>query len=231
MKKHPVVVEGFDGTNEQCAQAVAKMRYDKQAEFFLAYMQEMHRQREGDIERGRLELAKLLLIVLFKVGELILALQKVFVFCAPYMRDEFDDEKLVDNTVLKKEKIEIVVEDEIDEVGGASRFVARRDGIVLVGVMPVDDIRAFAISLTSELAHIADREDCEVILIDRIHQKQPFDFCCSISDFKLEDKGFYDLKVRTYPFGQPLPKIRTINRKFLNWFSGKSMPRRGQRNH
>jgi hypothetical protein len=90
MKIHPTEVEGFDGTNEELAGKVFAMRYDKVAEFLFYGMVELNRQYEGDKKIGRLKLARLLLLALYKVGELVSVMMKIFFFCKPFMKEELE---------------------------------------------------------------------------------------------------------------------------------------------
>jgi hypothetical protein len=88
MKKHPTSVEGFDGSLKELAQRVGALRYDKHAEFFHFYAEEILVQANRDVMRRRNKLA----ILLTAAWGIARALQKqfeiIFYFCAPYMKDE-----------------------------------------------------------------------------------------------------------------------------------------------
>ncbi|MBI2109229.1 MAG: hypothetical protein HYT93_03585 [Parcubacteria group bacterium] len=56
--KHPTYIEGWNGTLEELAQVILRMRYDKVMEFFGHCVAETERQSEGDKARGRLLLSK-----------------------------------------------------------------------------------------------------------------------------------------------------------------------------
>ena len=60
MKIHPTKVDGFNGTIEELAQRVGRMRYDKVVEFLEFLEEEISRQAEGDKRRGRMKLYLLL---------------------------------------------------------------------------------------------------------------------------------------------------------------------------
>ncbi|MFA6338475.1 MAG: hypothetical protein WCW87_00215 [Candidatus Paceibacterota bacterium] len=88
MKKHPIKVEGFDGTLEELAQKVGRMRYDKVAEFFGHLEREIERQSEGDLKRGRVQLSELLKKGAMKLIDLKKHFEKIMKLCEPYMKDE-----------------------------------------------------------------------------------------------------------------------------------------------
>jgi hypothetical protein len=93
MGKHEIEIKNFNGTLEQLAQEVFKMRYDKIAQFLFFGMNEMHRQYEGDKKAGKVKLSMLSLLALYKIGELIAIMMKIFIFCKPFMKDELMREK------------------------------------------------------------------------------------------------------------------------------------------
>jgi hypothetical protein len=90
MKFHPTEIAGYEGRLEELAKKVFSMRYDRVAEFMFFGMTELKRQMDNDKERGRDKLSQMLLIAVYKTGELTAELMKVFVFCKKFMKHELD---------------------------------------------------------------------------------------------------------------------------------------------
>ena len=93
MKVHPTKVEGYVGTNEDLAKAVFRLRYDELAKFLFCGMQELNQQCESDKQKGRKDLARLLLLATYKTGELVLVMHKTFNLCKNFMQEELNQEK------------------------------------------------------------------------------------------------------------------------------------------
>lgn len=86
--KHPLSVEGYDGSLRELAQAIGKMRYDRVAEFLGEFAEEFERQHEGDKAKGRARLAVLLKTVSEELELTQKQVEKIWHLCEPYMRDE-----------------------------------------------------------------------------------------------------------------------------------------------
>jgi len=101
MKRHPTSVEGYEGSLEELAQTVCRMRYDKVAEFFGYCAVELLRQANGDMRRGY----KLLAIQLTAARGIAVALHRkmhsVFKLCEPHMQEELKDGPPVYTDVLR----------------------------------------------------------------------------------------------------------------------------------
>lgn len=93
MKIHPTRVEGFEGTLEDLATAVFKMRYDKLTEFLLYGLKELSRQYESDKEKGRTKVSRMLFLAINKLAELTDTMYKVFLLCQSFMKEEMALEK------------------------------------------------------------------------------------------------------------------------------------------
>lgn len=94
MKIHPVNVVGFDGTLEELAQLVFRMRYDKVAEFISYVQKELGRQSQGDEVRGRIRLSRLLVEAEQKADELKKKMEDIFILCKPFMKNELNDKNV-----------------------------------------------------------------------------------------------------------------------------------------
>ena len=95
MKKHPVIVEGFNGTLEKLAQSIFRMRYDEVVKFLAYAQKELNRQSKGDEAMGRAKLSLLLTEARQKMNELKKIMKKIFVLCKPFMKDELSDKKTI----------------------------------------------------------------------------------------------------------------------------------------
>ena len=78
MEKNNTEVEVFSGDIEKLADSVFKMRPDKIAEFLYFGMKEFYRQREFQTKTGNDGNARLILIILYKLGESVLAVMNLF---------------------------------------------------------------------------------------------------------------------------------------------------------
>jgi len=85
MEKHPTSVEGFDGSIEELATNVAKMRYDIILIFFRALTKEFRLQAQGDAKAGNTQLSHLLrglvLMLEYAVGQM----DKIWKLCKKHM--------------------------------------------------------------------------------------------------------------------------------------------------
>ena len=86
--KHPVSVEGYNGSLEDLAKAAGNMRYDCTAEFIEKLADDIKRQADSDSAKGRARLAERLY---FTAQELYRARDKLlsaWEICKPYMKEE-----------------------------------------------------------------------------------------------------------------------------------------------
>lgn len=86
MVKHPEQVEGFDGSLEDLAKAVGNMTYDQTASFLEKLADDLRRQADADLARGRKQLAS----KLYATSEELLSsrdkMNLAWKVCAPYMK-------------------------------------------------------------------------------------------------------------------------------------------------
>lgn len=87
-KKYPVTVEGFDGSFQELAHRIGKMRYDKVAEFLSYLASEFQQQSVGDMNRERLKLSALLCTASQQTKELQEQLEQIWLLCEPHMMHE-----------------------------------------------------------------------------------------------------------------------------------------------
>ena len=102
MKKHPVIVEGFNGTLEELAQSIFRMRYDEVVNFLAYAQKELNRQSKGDEAMGRVKLSLLLFKAQLKTEELKKIMDKIFALCKPFMRNELGSKKANEKVRIKK---------------------------------------------------------------------------------------------------------------------------------
>ncbi|EKD23980.1 MAG: hypothetical protein ACD_81C00135G0006 [uncultured bacterium] len=93
MKKHPVIIEGYDGTFEELGRKVGELRYDKLAEFLLHLENELARQAIADKKRGRPKLANLIEGVELTVKDGKIKTERLFEFCKAFMQEELNNDK------------------------------------------------------------------------------------------------------------------------------------------
>jgi len=86
MSKHPNNIEGYEGTLEQLAAAVGNMTYNQTASFIEKLADDLKRQADADLARGRKKLASQLYAT---ANELYAAKEKMdaaWKTCEPYMK-------------------------------------------------------------------------------------------------------------------------------------------------
>ena len=83
--KHPDKVVGYDGSLDQLAQAVGNMTYDQVALFFALLSQDISRQAEADLSRGRRKLSKALSDVAQNLDQSRKSMALVWKICQPHM--------------------------------------------------------------------------------------------------------------------------------------------------
>lgn len=89
---HPDHVEGWQGSIEDLAIAIASMRYDRVADFLGYLTGELMRQSSGDMKRGRNRLSTLLYKCASKMSETRHTMDQVWKLCAPHMTNNSDDQ-------------------------------------------------------------------------------------------------------------------------------------------
>lgn len=87
-KKHPVKVVGYEGTFQELAETILRMRYDKVEEFFQCCVTELRRQAEGDRGRWRNSLATKLDEAANTASQQQEQFSQIFNLCKPHMHDE-----------------------------------------------------------------------------------------------------------------------------------------------
>lgn len=87
MEKHPTKVEGFSGSIEELAAAVAKMRYDKVSVFLKALVKEFRLQAEGDAKANRFRLSFILTNFVWILGYAVEQMDKIWALCKKHMPD------------------------------------------------------------------------------------------------------------------------------------------------
>jgi hypothetical protein len=82
---HPKTVEGYDGDLEDLAYNIGNLRYDVLEQFLTALADDLVRQSEGDLKRGRPQLAS----KLYKTANTIYKsrdeMGDIWNLCKPYM--------------------------------------------------------------------------------------------------------------------------------------------------
>jgi hypothetical protein len=87
MSKHPKYIEGFNGSLEELVKAVGNMTYDQVAIFIEKLAENIEKQGEGDLTRGRKKLASATRAVSEKLYEAKDKMDLVWKICEPYMKD------------------------------------------------------------------------------------------------------------------------------------------------
>ncbi len=86
--KHPVSVEGWNGTLEELAVAVGRMRYDKVAEFVGYFAKHAESEAQKDAIEGKVKLPR----KLFLASKYLYCAQEEYdsawKICKPFMKDE-----------------------------------------------------------------------------------------------------------------------------------------------
>jgi len=87
MAKHPRNVVGFEGSLDELAKSIGNMTYDQTSSFIEKLADDIKRQADADLARGREKLATELYAT---ANELYLARDKMdlaWKICEPYMKD------------------------------------------------------------------------------------------------------------------------------------------------
>ena len=88
MEKHPTTVEGFGGSIEDLAAAVAKMRYDIIGVFLRALVKEFRSQAKGDAKAGNSQLSHLLTGLVLMLEYVVGQMDKIWKLCKKHMSIE-----------------------------------------------------------------------------------------------------------------------------------------------
>lgn len=87
MTKHPRYVENFDGSLDELAKSVGNMTYDQTALFIEKLADDMKRQADADLSRGRNKLASELYATADKLYQARDRMDLAWKICEPYMKD------------------------------------------------------------------------------------------------------------------------------------------------
>ena len=87
MEKHPTSVEGFGGSVEELAAAIAKMRYDVVGLFLRALVKEFRRQAKGDEKAGNVQLSYLLTGLVLILEYAVEQMDEIWSLCKKHMPD------------------------------------------------------------------------------------------------------------------------------------------------
>ena len=85
MSKHPKHVEGFEGTLDELAVAIGNMSYDQFAYLTNKLTEDLRRQADVDLSRGRKKLASQLYAAAESFDEARKQMDSVWKTCEPYM--------------------------------------------------------------------------------------------------------------------------------------------------
>jgi len=86
MAKHPRTVDGYNGSLEKLAEAIGNMTYDTTSVFIEKLADDLIRQGDADLARGRKKLASELYSAAQELYEARDAMDKAWKICEPYMR-------------------------------------------------------------------------------------------------------------------------------------------------
>jgi hypothetical protein len=88
MAKHPRSVEGFEGSLEELARSIGNMTYDQVSYFIEKFADDIKRQADADLKRGREKLALELYATATKLYEARDKMNLAWKICEPYMKDD-----------------------------------------------------------------------------------------------------------------------------------------------
>lgn len=83
-KRHPVNVEGYDGSLAELARAIGCLRYDKLAELLYALTQDLTRQQLADTKRKRPRLAEQLKFSVSNLRRVVTHVRIAWKLCEPF---------------------------------------------------------------------------------------------------------------------------------------------------
>lgn len=87
MTIHPKNVRGFDGSLEELAKSIGNMAYDQTALFIQKLADDIRRQADADLARGRRRIAYRLYEASNKLYQARDEIDLAWKICKPYMRD------------------------------------------------------------------------------------------------------------------------------------------------
>ena len=93
-KIHPVSVPGFSNDNFALGVLIGKMRYDKIIDVLEGFRSEINSQAKKDHERKRYQLSDHLMALPGEITKVIIAMEKIFALCKPYLKRELDHDKI-----------------------------------------------------------------------------------------------------------------------------------------
>jgi hypothetical protein len=86
MDKHPDKVEKYNGTLQELAHDIVKMRYDKVTEFLTYFRDELIKEYESDKQKGRVKLYSALEETINTMDLAKNQMDKIWKICKPYMK-------------------------------------------------------------------------------------------------------------------------------------------------
>ncbi|MFZ0255471.1 MAG: hypothetical protein WAN46_07480 [Gammaproteobacteria bacterium] len=87
-KKHLDFVEGFNGSLDDLARAIGRMRYDATAELFEKLADEFRRKADDDAQRGRAQLSQQLSNAGSELQYVRFRFEHIWKICESHMDDE-----------------------------------------------------------------------------------------------------------------------------------------------
>jgi hypothetical protein len=87
MTTHPTTVEGFDGTMEELAEKVARLRYDSLRDFLRLLSHEVRTDAEKDSLAGRRKLGNSLFRIMLSLKRAEEATEEAWRISSPYMEE------------------------------------------------------------------------------------------------------------------------------------------------
>ena len=87
MTKHPRNIEGFEGSFSELAKSIGNMSYDQTSSFIETLADDINRQADADLARGRKKLAHELYATANELYQARNRLDLAWKICEPYMRD------------------------------------------------------------------------------------------------------------------------------------------------
>ena len=87
-RTHATEVPGYEENLEGLAHVLARMRYDRVANFLTCFEHELRTQEAGDQARARFQLASLLNEAAASTKDLRVILLRIWKLCEPHMQEE-----------------------------------------------------------------------------------------------------------------------------------------------
>jgi len=86
MAKHPRYVEGFDGSLDELAESIGNMTYDQTSSFIEKLADDIKKQADADLKRGRKKLASELYSTANELYQARDKMDLAWKICEPYMK-------------------------------------------------------------------------------------------------------------------------------------------------